>query len=84
MARCLVSETSQLNIELAINDHGLLQRSGLHTSKTLPGQPRVKLEEPELSEYLRRQVLVPQLDALAGKLWLVSDTPYILSRYLVD
>ncbi len=71
MARYLVSERTQVNMELAVDNQGLLHRSGLHTSNTLPGQPRVKLEEPALFEYLRSQFLVPQLDKLAGKLWLV-------------
>lgn len=75
MARCLVSEMSQLNLELAFNVQGLLQKFGRHLPETLPGQPRIKLEESELSEYLRSQLLVPQLDFLAGKLWLVSGMP---------
>lgn len=75
MTRYLVSEMSQLNLDLAINGQGLLQKNGRHLHETLPGQPRIKLEEAELSEYLRSQLLVPQLDSLAGKLWLVSRMP---------
>lgn len=68
----LVSEASQLNKQLVVNSQGILQRSGPHFSKTLPGQPRVKLEQPELWNHLRGALVVPDLDALAGILWLVS------------
>ena len=77
MATYVVSEKNQLNMELAINNQGLLQRSGPHTLNTLPGQPRVRLGKSELFEYLRSQFLVPQLDELAGKLWLVSCMPSV-------
>jgi hypothetical protein len=38
---------------------------------TLPGQARVELRAPDLDEYLNKEFLVPQLDQLAPKLWLV-------------
>ena len=40
---------------------------------TLPGQPRIPLEGCKLLDHLREELLVPQLDQIASKLWLVCD-----------
>lgn len=74
----LVSETSQLNMELEIGHGGFLHHLGNHLLKSLPGQPRVRLEEPELGEYLTSQLRVPELDSLAERLWLVSRILQVL------
>jgi hypothetical protein len=76
MANELVTEASQMNKQLAVNGQGMLRRSGPHFSETLPGQPRVRLDQPELYAYLRGAFLVPDLDALAGILWLASNSVF--------
>lgn len=42
----------------------------------LPGQPRIQLDSAELDDYLQRELLVPQLDQLAPRLWLVRYSPH--------
>ena len=68
------SEACQLNHELKLDNSEAiisLQRTDPSLT-TLPGQARVELRSSDLDEYLRREFLVPQLDQLAPKLWLVS------------
>lgn len=70
----LVSIENELNKELQLEFNGQstrLCRSSRHCS-TLPGQPRVKLDGSHLKVYLDREHLVPELDRLASKLWLVG------------
>jgi hypothetical protein len=50
---------------------GLRRRDG---KSTLPGQPRIKLQHPDLIIYLRKAHLTPGLDKLTPHLWLVSPT----------
>ena len=75
MAMPPFQENQQLNTELridgAISDGAVGLRRADSTSNTLPGQPRVNLQDRELGDYLQAELLVPQLDYLAPKLWLV-------------
>ena len=48
----------------------MLRRTNAKFS-TLPGQPRIRLDQAELQKYLRSELLLPELDRLAPKLWLV-------------
>jgi hypothetical protein len=77
------SETHQLNQELELDNAKALRRIQLAdptrragpNSTTLPGQPRVELRSPGLEEYLEKEFLVPLLDRLAPRLWLVRLYP---------
>ena len=48
-----------------------------HDCKTLPGQPRIRLDSPELDDYPGNNLLLPQLNRLAPKLWLVCFNPLL-------
>ena len=68
-------ETCQLNDDLqCVQAVGVLALK--HTrekTSTLPGQPRVRLDHTELHRYLKDELLVPQLDQMAPRLWLVCQ-----------
>lgn len=68
------SEAYQLNHELELdNSEAITALRRTDPSLTaLPGQARVELRSSKLDEYLREEFLVPQLDQLAPRLWLVS------------
>ena len=73
----------QLNDELRFDQVGGelgLRRSNAKYS-TLPGQPRVRLDQHELQKYLQSEFLLPQLDRLAPKLWLVCLSAKVLSMH---
>lgn len=42
-----------------------------HSCKSLPGQPRVRLDRVGLDIYLKKDLSLPELNQLAPKLWLV-------------
>jgi hypothetical protein len=76
------SEAHQLNQELELDKSiaptvlrrvypAQLAHGADAVSTALPGQARVELRAPDLDEYLHEEFLVPQLDKLAPKLWLV-------------
>ena len=70
---CPFLEIHQLNKQLhfgSIGTWGRLRRTD-NNPNTLPGQPRVQLETDALREYLKAELLTPELDRLAPKLWLV-------------
>ena len=43
---------------------------------TLPGQPRIELDTLDFDGYLEKEHLVPDLDRLAPKLWLVRSSRF--------
>ena len=65
----------ELNKELEFNfvTSSLLSYSGDESDVTLPGQPRISLNNATaLNTYLSEEHLTPKLDILAPKLWLVG------------
>ena len=69
-------ETHQLNNDLqCVRVQGTISLERAHGKmSTLPGQPRVRLVHHELQSYLKDELLLPRLDRLAPKLWLVSQS----------
>jgi hypothetical protein len=71
----LITAESELDKGLRLERTGpcpkLCDASG--GGSTLPGQPRIELKSSDLGPYLDREHLVPDLDQLAPKLWLVSS-----------
>ena len=65
---------SQLRLDRSKTPAELCHNNNSRT--TLPGQPRVQLDPRELESYLREELLTPQLDQLAPKLWLVCPNPH--------
>ncbi|MCJ1356798.1 MAG: hypothetical protein MMC33_006794 [Icmadophila ericetorum] len=63
-------ESHQLDIQLRLASSDSLVRAD--GQLTLPGQPRVVLKQSEIERYMEKDILVPTLDQLAPKLWLVS------------
>jgi len=65
MTTLVTTPQTELDPTLAIyvghESYGLQNTSD---GQILPGQPRVRLEAPELFRYLRKQHLVPELDKL--------------------
>lgn len=65
----------QLNVELETTAGGAGSSAQLLSTKSsrhLPGQPRVRLETEDVLRYLESEFLVPDLDRLTPRLWLVS------------
>ena len=71
----LITPESELDKRLRVEGTGecakLYRNDG--ESASLPGQPRIDLNTPDLVSYLDREHLVPDLDRLSPKLWLVSS-----------
>lgn len=80
-------EEVELNSELKIShstDRDALVRTDPN-STTLPGQPRIGLDITSITNYLVEDLLTPELDRLAPKLWLVCcvySCPYCLNKKL--
>jgi hypothetical protein len=70
----LFPEEVELNRELKISQSTYpyaLVRTDPNTT-TLPGQPRIELDTTSIANFLAKDLLTPELDRLAPKLWLVS------------
>ncbi|KAG8530777.1 uncharacterized protein KY384_004134 [Bacidia gigantensis] len=62
-----------LNHQLSITECGQrLERQDDPSSCRLPDQPRVRLNTPELNDYLRLEIQTSELDAFAPYLWLLA------------
>jgi hypothetical protein len=76
-------EEVELNRELKISqstDRYALVRTDPNMT-TLPGQPRIELDTTRIANFLVKDLVTPELDRLAPKLWLVScvySCPYYL------
>ena len=67
-------EHGQLNVQLLQVGRARLRRANSQDSDTFPARPCIRLANSvALQEYLAADLLVPQLDRLAPKLWLVSS-----------
>jgi hypothetical protein len=67
-------EEVELNRELKIlqpTDRYALVRTDPNTT-TLPGQPRIELDTTSIANFLMEDLLTPELDRLAPRLWLVG------------
>ena len=65
-------QIEELNAQLVPAGPNRLRRVDGQKVDSLPGQPRVQLSDSiALSEQLTTDLLVPELDYLAPKLWLV-------------
>ena len=68
------TEAHQLNEQLDVRvSKAPGEALGNAKLNTLPGQPRIPLDGCKLLDHLREELLVPQLDQIASKLWLVCD-----------
>ena len=79
----IINTETELNKSLAFvtsaNGENNLHRAGQDDPHSLPGQARTSLDNAPLRKYLRKALLVPNLDKIAPYLWLVRLTRDFMS-----
>ncbi|GAM33895.1 hypothetical protein TCE0_013f01122 [Talaromyces pinophilus] len=74
MSETPFEESLQLCSSLVSSEaHGISRAPGKHSSSTLPGQAWVFLKDPNIDQYLSKQLLTPDLNELSPYLWLVAN-----------
>lgn len=84
MTQVPFAEKNQLDGQLQL-DHSTQQLCCTdHSYTTLPGQPRVRLDQVvEFGDYLEKELSCPELDQLTPRLWLVFLHPFSIKTMVV-